>query len=478
MLNTDEKTAIFRIAFDLIKADEIIESGEIGKLNDLKEQFKITDPKVKKEAQELSFSQAVERLRNLPLNLYGKKDEDDVKTLLKWLEDVTLADGSCMPSEAILLEALRCCLLKDTRDMCSVMSSNSLGAKVAPMTVLYVEGQNNGVINSIIANNYREIVNEFRLAGFDFIYIPKVAEKFKRLNENFLRDVISNLAPTLNDEDTDKIYHGLCNLSTSDFCRSVLINKLALPDDIISEPALLIKIGESTVANKRASKDDTCDDVEYNKIVPEYLKIELSEDPINDIRNFVDEYRKLLSADQVLLTRTKDTGWFVYSGFYRTFFDMLAYPGRKVESRVVIDLTSKRYTKILLPEINEEISLGSAKQRTIYILVLLYRSLNKVANLNSGKTVNVLKQLYDKIGSGQRDYGDPEVNLTQDISRIRNTVSKITLLKYLDKYTVERNEKDKLILSTGIDPKKIFVTEDGKNEIPLSEYDKWTKLVK
>lgn len=458
----NEKTAIFRIAFDLVKADEIIENDELKMLDAIEKDYCITDRSVWIKSQQLSFSDAVKQLAKLP--------QDEIDDLIGRFDKLTLADGSCTPAEAILLMALRCCLLKKYRKNCFVMRSNSLGAKVAPLTVLYVEGESNKKINNIISSNYREIANEFRLAGFDFIYIPNVSEKFKSLDVNFLQSVITNLAPTLSDEDTDKIYHNLCNLTTAEFCRQVLLNKLAITGDAITTPSLLIKIGESTIIEDRGEHDVEDDEIEVTKTVPEYLKLELSDNVVEEIRLFIDAYKHLLSSDQVLLTRPKDSGWFMYSGFYKTFFDMLAYPGRKIESRIVIDL---RKRKLKMPDIDEEINLP-AQRRTIYTLMLLSASLKKVVDITDIRVVNAIQRLYEKIGKHDADFGELGRNLSQNISKIKEEINRIKLLKNRKKYLIDRRNN---ILTLNVDADKIFVTEDGKNEILLSEYDKWTDLI-
>ena len=458
----NEKTAIFRIAFDLIKADEIIENDELKTLDAIEKDYCITDRSIWVKSQQLSFSDAVKQLATLP--------QSDIDKLIKRFDSLTLADGSCTPSEAILLMALRCCLLKKYRKNCVVMRSNSLGAKVAPLTVLFVEGESNRKINSIISENYREIANEFRLAGFDFIYIPKVSEKFNSLESNFLQSVITNLAPTLSDEDTDKIYHNLCNLTTSEFCRQVLLNKLAITGDAITSPALLIKIGESTIIENQGEHSEEDDEIEVTKTVPEYLKLELSEHLVSEIRQFIDVYKRLLSADQVLLSRPKDSGWFMYSGFYKTFFDMLAYPGRRVESRIVIDLIKR---KLLMPDIDEDIKLP-AQRRTIYTLMLLAAALKKEVDITDSRVAKAMQILYEKIGKDDADFGEIKKNLSQNISKIKEEIHRIKLLKNRKKYLIERRND---ILSLNVDADKIYIMEDGKKEIPLSEYEKWMNII-
>jgi len=65
--------------------------------------------------------------------------------------------------------------------------------------VLYVESQHNKQINSEINLNYREITNELKLGGLDFVYIPQIAHHYLTTPRDLLSDVILFLSPAYNE---------------------------------------------------------------------------------------------------------------------------------------------------------------------------------------------------------------------------------------------------------------------------------------
>ena len=96
MYTTKERIAIARIVSDLIKADNIIAKSEIEMLNKFKSAYNI-DSHILSEARHIKFSTAVTTLGSL-------EDEEKIE-IFKTIQSMAIADGVCVPREAMLLLA-------------------------------------------------------------------------------------------------------------------------------------------------------------------------------------------------------------------------------------------------------------------------------------------------------------------------------------------------------------------------------------
>ena len=98
MYTTKERIAIARVVSDMIKADNIIEESEIEMLNKFKSIYNI-DSHILGEARHVKFSTAVSNLDSL-------EDNEKIE-IFKSIQSMAIADGVCVPREALLLLALR-----------------------------------------------------------------------------------------------------------------------------------------------------------------------------------------------------------------------------------------------------------------------------------------------------------------------------------------------------------------------------------
>ena len=92
--------------------------------------------------------------------------------------------------------------LKEDGEVYSVPSYRS---HIENMKVLYIESESGTSTDDYIFNHYRALSNEFLLAGFDFVYIRKIAEDYRRLDRDYLREVISFMSPSAAEEEVNSI---------------------------------------------------------------------------------------------------------------------------------------------------------------------------------------------------------------------------------------------------------------------------------
>ena len=273
-----KKSAIARLLSDFIKADNIIEKDEIDVLSELSEEFHI-DEEDKQEAERMQFAEAVAELSALPWT--------QRKEVLAGLGRMTVADGRCVPMEAMLMLAVKYSLAGDQtlRRRVKLLRGDSLELGFSRFKIIYVESEYDEALNAEIQANLRNINNELNMIGVDFVYIPQVANDFAQMSKDYLRNVISYLAPNLKPERREAIMESLCGITTRRFCCDLLSRKLGITELQRTKPALLISIGDSSMP---VLMDDGS---VSHRLYTQYLHLELSGDVLSDIRMIVDDYK-------------------------------------------------------------------------------------------------------------------------------------------------------------------------------------------
>ena len=97
---------------------------------------------------------------------------------------------------------------------------------IDPTQILYVESDFDNDVNWEINEKFREIMAEVRLAGFDLVYLPKIAEHYKTISNSDLLRIASFLYPNASLERVETVTKQLQGLSTSEFCKDQLSGKL------------------------------------------------------------------------------------------------------------------------------------------------------------------------------------------------------------------------------------------------------------
>ena len=174
---------------------------------------------------------------------------------------MAIADGVCVPREAMLLLALRYALgievEKDNNNQEQYVINHNRKVKliscptgetsIASQYVIYIEGRYNEEVNESIRNNFEVNVLRLRQWGFDFIYIPSLIEEFRAMNVEYVKDVVSYMAPELTEETINIVYNRLLRMDTITFCNHVLAEKLHVEEVKNATPSLFINIGTSIV---------------------------------------------------------------------------------------------------------------------------------------------------------------------------------------------------------------------------------------
>ena len=160
-MKKSERASIVRVLIDLIKADSVIDEGEMALYAKLKHDYNISrEDEIS--ASSMTLSDAVMTLVDSSSELRN--------SLMEVFSDMTVSDGFCAAQEAQLMLALIYCLKDEYHGMSEMYSVHEPDVFIEDNQVMYVESAFDRNINADIENNYRSIDKELRLAGFNYIY--------------------------------------------------------------------------------------------------------------------------------------------------------------------------------------------------------------------------------------------------------------------------------------------------------------------
>lgn len=322
-LDRTQKIAFSRLLSDLIEADFIVEEGEMDFFEEIisKNGLNISESMLI-EAKKMDLAKAVSILKEL--------DKKRRIKIIENLKDLALSDGTCVPLEAIQIFALEQAMEHDAY-MYSVPAKD-IG--IDNMTVIYIENGTNTAIAHAIEENYRSISNEFALAGFNFVYIPFVVDDYRRMKSDYLKKVVRYMIPSTTEKKVDSICSDLQSMTTYRFCRDLLYEKIKMPL-LDVKPSLLLKINESAIIDQYDMVD--AERTDYAN----FLRIELECDVLNEIRQLIDSYHNLINCSITIDSKPK-TQKFMYSGFHRSLFDLIAYGREQKEYKLVFDFSHRK----------------------------------------------------------------------------------------------------------------------------------------
>lgn len=343
MLRKD-KTAIVRIFYDLIKADSVIDEKELIYFSSMKKKYAIeTEDEIA--AQSMTFEEAITIIANTKYDLK--------KELFSDCKSMTISDGFCDRTEALLLIALYFVWNDKNEDKAQVISIQKKLMDIDPSQVIYIESEFDKNINQELIERYRHIICEFSVTGFHLIYIPEVIEHYKNTSDELFQQLVHFISPERNLIGLENLIKHIRNLSSTEFTKDVLCNKLKLERLRDVSPSFLIKIGDTSV---------------NNSLTANYLQIIIDRNVTDVVINFVDVFSSFLSNNQISLNDKEDSnGQFIYQGFYKQLLDIYLLK-HNIQSRLIIDFV---HTQISLPDINRNLMNLHRKEKALYVLILL-----------------------------------------------------------------------------------------------------------
>lgn len=439
------KVAIARIFSDLIKADRIIDSGEMKCWQDICQKYSI-DKDIAIDAQNITFAKALETICSS--GMQGLKED-----LLGDCRAMALSDGFCAHSEASIMIALTLVLDSIQNYRIETISIPRAEFNIDLSTVLYIESEYDSNTNDAITKYYRTIYKELQLAGFHFVYLPKIIEHYKSTDKRLFTNILSFLAPYLGEIGIEGIYNSLMSMTTSRFCKDLLCNKLGLAELRNTYPSLLIKIGNSFVGETQYAN---------------YLKIEVDEDILLSVQSIIDKFCELLSTDVYIVNASEESDdQFHFHGFYKQLLDIFLIR-KNIRSTILIDPYKE---EIYFPEIDTKALGLHRREKAMYALMLCIG--NDGLNFTTPKDAEEMKKyskrmekiqakykaIYGMFGGDHEvapDLGMPEIR-RPIVSCLKRSLKSLSALYNPEDYNVTKSRGG--VLSVHIEPDLVFVKE-------------------
>ncbi|MBO4664950.1 MAG: hypothetical protein J5663_11140 [Bacteroidaceae bacterium] len=370
------RQSIYRIIYDMMRADELISNDEIAFVREMCSKYDIT-PELREQAMSMTLSEAFGELRTMPVR--------QLASFMSELSQLSLSDGSCCREEALLLLACRECLTGDkTGTLVSLPSSDIM---LNDNQVLFVENGYDEGMNGFILANYSYIVNHFKVGDFDFVYLPKMVEHLSSAG-TLLHDMIYYLSPSQGDDKADAIAKSLKDMTSESLFRELILGKLGFDFDIHG-PSIIVRIGASMA---------------HDNMMVHYLIVPLKKDVLGQVDDMISHFMKCQNSTSfVIRNKIMEEDRIVYSGFYRTLFDLLTYR-QGASSRLVVHPYNRKnvltvVTRTVDGETDEPLDIGP-KESAFYVFLisetLHYGGFNIAANgLNDVKYLEAAQHRFE-----------------------------------------------------------------------------------
>lgn len=461
-MKTKEKVAVARILGDLIKADRIIDTGEMECWLSLRRKYDF-DREVEVAAHDVTFAQALETVCSA--------EEEGLKSdLLGDCRRMMVSDGFCAHSEALLMIAVMLMLDDAQPYSVEVISIPKASFNIDIASALYIESDYDPEVNDAIRKGYRAIFKELQLAGFHFVYLPSIIDHYRTTDPELFRSILSFLAPDLSGEGIENACRNIMAMTTGRFCKDLLCNKLGIADLRSTYPSLLIKTGNSFVG-----------DTAYAN----YLKIEVGPDIVATVQSFVDRFTRMLRSDVFVVSTSEERGnQFHFHGFYKQLLDIFLIR-RNIRSTVVIDPYRE---EIIFPDIDAKASGLHRRERAMYALLLcqgpegldftMPRTADGVNRLNKrlGRIQARYAEIYSMFG-GDRDSA-PDLSVPEIrrpiFSCLRRSLGNLKALYNPEDYNVSKDGNG--VFSVHVEPELVYVRQlNEANPVPLKESDLYSR---
>lgn len=463
-MTKQERIAIARIYSDLIKADLIIDSGEMEYYELVKSKYSISRLE-ESEASSMTLGESINLLASLPL--------DTRCSLLTDFGAMTVSDGFCARSEALILLALNRCLSLSDNSGVSVITAQDSELFSDSGQILYIESEYDEEINQQIKDYHRYIQAEMKLCGFNFVYIPTIISNYKKTSSKLLSQVFSFLMPSFSKESIENLIDKILNLRSQDFLVSLLCDKLGIKELLQTPPAILLNIGQTFVNDKRCSN---------------LLKIEIgNHNLLSFLQEILDYFMNIQKSDLPLSIPVENSKHkFLYYGFYKQLVDLYSLK-RSIRCPILINTYQE---SISFPDLNKSLGGLHRKEKALYTL-FLFESAEGGINFNPPKSAKLFNAYQNRMRKTQLKYakiyeyfgGDgnkapllevPEIRRPM-LSRIKKSLSCFEEdLHDLSNYLIHRDSNG--VYNVNLDRELLLLENMQKGHNNIYESDLYNKL--
>lgn len=343
-----KKRTVFKIAVDLIKADNRIHGKEISVLDSLMDDLQLSQEDIDL-THYITLSEAITSINEM--------SQEQISYLLDLFNGIMRADSDISIKENILLTSIILACSPDSKDWVKVISAPATETKVSDEQIVFLEKEWGVEAHKVFDDKYDNLLisKAFGDIGFQIFYLPTVlkdlgltgnADNVSGGHINILQKWIGYLTPYGNRGKESKIEDTLAHLDSATFFKVVLSALHLNPDIFPFNSFLLIKIRENIVFDDRSCSKEMVD----------FLCIDMSDEVKKRILRFVSNF-------------SEQTFMLPYDGYYKMFYDYLSSEA-KITSSILLD---KGLHFVLENLDNKRLTIESSPQsRTLYLLLLHY----------------------------------------------------------------------------------------------------------
>ena len=342
-LSPVQNRALFKLAVDLVKADDQIHYDEMAILHELQLRCNIASEEIEL-IHYITLQEAIETLSQL--------DAQTITEIIDTLSHIVSVDNDIDYREKLLLTAIKLCLNKN--DGFKIISTQDVTIDCDFNQMVYLEHEPCACARDFFqdAYDYMMFVNALSKINIQFFYLPKIFELLQhdtQQSSTFLQTLqrsIHYIVPSLNTSDTELLDNNLHDVDVVGFTKLVETKINIRPQQVDMDAYLMVMIHDSNVFD-----DDN--NSHRNK---DFLCINLTQNPKLRVLQFIE----LMLQPQHTIS---------YHGYYRLLFDFLN-SGNPITSNILV---KSNYDFVLEDLGHIDLHFKSAPQaKTFYLLLLFY----------------------------------------------------------------------------------------------------------
>jgi hypothetical protein len=345
-----QKQAIFKLAVELVKADNRIHSQEVVLLAELQDALSIGQEQIDN-IHYYSIQNATAVLKSI--------DDEKKDALCQLFTRIMCSDNDINFDEHLLLSSLIMSIRSKSETWCSVVTIPFVDSQSSERQIIFLEKKHCAEAHEVLDNAYDSllITKAFGDIGLKFLYLPDILKRWSSQigaqnnspgeKHELLKRSLGFIVPAGNKIKLSQLDSALKALDTPTFLRVILSRYGLSPDVVPYDAFLLLKISDSQILNDSNSLEG------YTN----FLCIDLSRNVKQRIFEFISQFNE---QDHLIS----------YEGYYKFIYDYLSSESKSVNP-VRIDSNYQFYAG---DESSRQISFESSPQARTFFLLLLYYS--------------------------------------------------------------------------------------------------------
>lgn len=365
LLTPVQNRALFKLAVDLVKADDQIHYDEMTTLHQLQKQCKIQAEEIEL-IHYITIQDAIDTLSVL--------EYEEQQQVINILSNIVSVDNDIDYRENLMLGAIKLCLHHP--NAFKIISTQDANIDCDFHQMVYLEHEHCHNARALFDDPYHNMVltNALAKSKVQLFYLPRILEQIRSnslSSGTFLQTLqqsINYIVPSLNTTGLDRLNQALQEMDVIGFTKLVETQLHIHPEAIPMSAFLMIMVQDSCVF------DD--DNISHRN--RDFLCIDMTSEPKNLITAFIEHMQQNQQAIS-------------YHGYYRVLFDFL-----NSRAPIMSTILLKRNYDFILQDIGQvEVNFKSAPQaKTLYLLFLFYakRGLSQSICIQSQQLCDELQQ--------------------------------------------------------------------------------------